>query len=56
MITLEGFDILSEIMPLGRPRRRWQNYINIFLKAIGWGIAACNTVATVFCRAKPYFP
>jgi hypothetical protein len=45
--SLEGFDLLSEIMPLGRPRRRWQNYINIFLNPTGWGIVVCNTVTTL---------
>jgi len=44
---LEGFDQLSESTPLGRPRRRWENYFNIFLKAIGWGFVACNTITTV---------
>jgi len=45
--SLESFDLLSEIMPLGRPRRRWENYFNIFPKAIGWGVVACNTVTAV---------
>jgi hypothetical protein len=44
--SLEGFDLLSESIPLGRPRRRWENYINIFLKEIRWRIVVCNTVTT----------
>jgi hypothetical protein len=44
---LEGFDLLSESMPLGRPRDRWENYINIFLKAIEWRVVACNAATAV---------
>jgi len=30
--SLEGIGLLPESMPLERPRCRWQNYINVFLK------------------------
>ena len=36
---IRGLDLhLPEIMPLGRPTRRWENYINISLKETNGGL------------------
>jgi hypothetical protein len=40
--------------PLGKPRRRWENYIKMNIQEMGWGVLDCTDLAQDMDRWRAF--